>query len=1144
MADAQLVLSPLVRVTDANNQPIAGGELRFYEAGTSTPLVVYADSDLLVALGSTVNTDDGGYPISGGSAKTLIWTGPNEYKVVVHDADGVPLVTHDNIRGALVVPEAAEASYPKTPVITRTTTTVISTDYESYRGRLINANPGGGSFVITLPSAVTVEDGFRIGVRHAGTSNTVTIRTIGTQVIATIGQAALKSFALTGLGNTVWLVSNGADWIVDTEVPALINNSYFIVADRLTSPPGSPVAGTRYIINGMPAGAWSTLSFDENDIAEADGNGSWFRYVPRDGYLAYVADENLLTQWRDSEWVDLTNITAPTESQLQYAVFEHQVSNGTNGGTATTGAWTTRTLNTTVINSITGASLGSNAITLPVGKYLVLAQQAFFSREAFDTSVGGRFVAQQRINAGTAVLAANSLYGIAGTVGTTLSVGSATGNGDTTYAPTDMFVLDVTTAGTINLQYYTTNGQSNTALGLASTEPSGAQESYARVTVLSLTSLQGPQGIQGSQGNAATIAVGTVTTVAPSVPAAVTNSGTSGAAVFDFNIPKGDPGQDGGQGASGGAVLAYFEWNDATSGDPGSGGVLANNATLASATEVNISKTGPNGEDYSAFLASWAVSTAPLKGHLRINTAADLSEFIDADVTGFTDNSTYVTIALTNVTGAGTPTASDMMSVVFMRSGDLGSISVPNYTALKALPTTGAVIVTDTIRGGTFVWRTGDYSGWVTLDTAAGVYVPSDSDSDGSSGCWVRQYSGPESARWFGATGDGVSDDYAALMAAIAFSYDLYLPAGTYLTSAALELGKAIRISGDGPEDTHVLLSAGTVNVFQLTMGASDVFAGVGLENMHIGKSGSGDPQYAFRQTQVEGGAIYSLRIRNIFVDGCKGGVRLNSLYYSLIEDLIVDDVQPGFAGLWLQGVGGASRVGSLHLTRVNIRSGTSGGTSNPSYGILISSYTEGVYASQCTTESAGLDIGLMILNGAGAPRPPENLFFSQLVCDTSNLTCMVIADAYSVHFVDSWFSSAQGVDLINDCGYGIWVQGGTDITFTAPRVYGCATDGVRVDGSVSYITFDSPTVIGNSARTSGDYYGMAFRGGASHFSVRGGRFSRSGATASHEYSVVVYSGGGDYYIIEGNNLTGAVAGGLLDAGGGSNKVVANNLGA
>ena len=57
---------------------------------------------------------------------------------------------------------------------------------------------------------------------------------------------------------------------------------------------------------------------------------------------------------------------------------------------------------------------------------------------------------------------------------------------------------------------------------------------------------QGPQGQQGptgAQGPAATIQVGTVTTLEPGQNATVTNSGTSGAAVFDFGIPKGEPGE-------------------------------------------------------------------------------------------------------------------------------------------------------------------------------------------------------------------------------------------------------------------------------------------------------------------------------------------------------------------------------------------------------------------------------------------------------------------------------------------------------------------------------------------------------------------------------------------------------------------------
>jgi len=56
------------------------------------------------------------------------------------------------------------------------------------------------------------------------------------------------------------------------------------------------------------------------------------------------------------------------------------------------------------------------------------------------------------------------------------------------------------------------------------------------------TGATGETGPQGAPGAAATITVGTVDTVNPDDPATVTNSGTSGAAVFDFEIPKGAPG--------------------------------------------------------------------------------------------------------------------------------------------------------------------------------------------------------------------------------------------------------------------------------------------------------------------------------------------------------------------------------------------------------------------------------------------------------------------------------------------------------------------------------------------------------------------------------------------------------------------------
>ena len=55
---------------------------------------------------------------------------------------------------------------------------------------------------------------------------------------------------------------------------------------------------------------------------------------------------------------------------LEYMNVRDEKSTGTDGGTHTTGIQT-RTLNTEVVNTITGASLASDQVTLPAGTYYV-----------------------------------------------------------------------------------------------------------------------------------------------------------------------------------------------------------------------------------------------------------------------------------------------------------------------------------------------------------------------------------------------------------------------------------------------------------------------------------------------------------------------------------------------------------------------------------------------------------------------------------------------------------------------------------------------------------------------------------------------------------------------------------------------------
>jgi hypothetical protein len=83
--------------------------------------------------------------------------------------------------------------------------------------------------------------------------------------------------------------------------------------------------------------------------------------------IAGTDDEKFLTP--------LTGVTSvKTHSPfLKRAYFEDQRSTGTSGGSASSSNWTTRTINTTVFNNITGVSLSSNVVTLPAGTYMIEA---------------------------------------------------------------------------------------------------------------------------------------------------------------------------------------------------------------------------------------------------------------------------------------------------------------------------------------------------------------------------------------------------------------------------------------------------------------------------------------------------------------------------------------------------------------------------------------------------------------------------------------------------------------------------------------------------------------------------------------------------------------------------------------------------
>lgn len=110
-------------------------------------------------------------------------------------------------------------------------------------------------------------------------------------------------------------------------------------------------------------------------------------------------------------WATVGNSVLATEAKAFQSGLLHiqdQKAPGTEGGTFTAAAWQTRDLNTVVTNEISGASLGSNQITLPVGTYWIEAS-------APGNQVNGHKIGIRNVTDATeAVIEGTSAYSASG----------------------------------------------------------------------------------------------------------------------------------------------------------------------------------------------------------------------------------------------------------------------------------------------------------------------------------------------------------------------------------------------------------------------------------------------------------------------------------------------------------------------------------------------------------------------------------------------------------------------------------------------------------------------------------------------------------------------------------------------------------
>lgn len=188
----------------------------------------------------------------------------------------------------------------------------------------------------------------------------------------------------------------------------------------------------------------------------------------------------------------------------------------------------------------------------------------------------------------------------------------------------------------------------------------------------------------------------------------------------------GAPGIDGTDGTNGVNAGFHYKFNTTTTpGNPGTGKVLINNASLSLATQFIINETDDLGNVLSAFINSWDDSTSTVKGILQVYDPVTPSNFFICQTGTLTDAGSYVTVNITVLSSGGSFTNNLGLMVSWVPAGNAGTNGT-NGTNGQGVPTGGTTGQVLTKLSGTNYdtsWQTPGGGGGGGITKYASVYL-------------------------------------------------------------------------------------------------------------------------------------------------------------------------------------------------------------------------------------------------------------------------------------------------------------------------------------------------------------------------------------------------------------------------------------
>lgn len=198
------------------------------------------------------------------------------------------------------------------------------------------------------------------------------------------------------------------------------------------------------------------------------------------------------------------------------------------------------------------------------------------------------------------------------------------------------------------------------------------------------------------------------------------------------------------------------------------------------------------------------------------------------------------------------------------------------------------VIITDPLRGGVFNW-----SGEALSDDDGTVFSATIGVGEGF---WVREYFGAKKIEWWGAVGDGVTDDTAPIQSALTSlvaGETMLFNKGNYIVSSDLTFtADNVIIDGDGCTITETTLTTATITGSGSDNSIIRNFTFLGTENLTNWQAGD----FAYRSASRN--FVRFLNCTNVIIENITGsGKRGNVYLQNCFDSTARNNYQTGFFG-------------------------------------------------------------------------------------------------------------------------------------------------------------------------------------------------------------------------------------------------------